>query len=250
MSGIQAWIVLSNLEHSEFQLATSELVYAHLLYQRFETAVLDPEQIFQPVEWQQQFSHPWKKNVRKTLLGKVPYIGSDQIFESNKSKSKESWSFLKESTVFLVLKNLEVRYLPDFPLPVLCLIKNSSETPSFLFNCLQNLQAKWGNIPASPTIMWNVEFIETAAESFAKITQEIRKITQQNVPFDFVGHLNTLEEKLKIKRFYPGHSLIDIFPEDQFHGQLKRIVPKLASYHQKIATLDWIIFQKWAFSNT
>ncbi len=215
--------ILNNLEKDEFRMILEELAHHLALHEGVHPLIVDPYQTLPTGEWAPHATGSLKKHVKKTLGGRIPLLGQEQILALSKSKSREPWEMFQQAVSFFVLKPDQLNSLPEAPFPVIFIVKPESDSTSFLFECFNSIKKRWATLPPCPTVIWNKDHIEKAAETFVEIVSELTKVTKVRPPFEFLGNLAVSLEKVQVIRNRPGLSLIETFPEDQFHGQIRRL---------------------------
>lgn len=220
--------VLNNLDEGDLKLILEELAFHLLTQEAQQPLIVDPFQSLAAMDWLPGAASPLKKQVKKTIAGRIPLLGLEQILALGKTKSRESWDMFQQAISFFVLRPEQLNRLPDIPFPILLLVKPESDTASFMYQCFDTLKNRWKPMPTLPVIIWKTEYIEQAADTFVELVSELKKVIRIDPPFEFLGHLAVSEEKRDVVRNRPGLSLIESFPEDQFHGQIRRLVRNLS----------------------
>lgn len=235
MSPSQLVVVLSNLEPTATVLVLEELAITALDSGLLQPMILSPVKgfVFHSGDWDPNSKNPWKKTVKRTVWGTVPFLQSDHWASVLTSAKTPETTALRDSTLyFLPIDEEALSTIPDTVGSILFLLKSDTGAASFMYRAFRKLSERCPQLKNSYAVIYGVPHIEKAAIEFGRLKSETEAILSKGIQLSFISHIAPLEEKIKAARYPYLGSLVRVFPGDGFQGQLKHVAQKL----QKLVT--------------
>jgi len=158
----------------------------------------------------------------------IPYINGERLVsELNGKNSKELIDIEQTFTSTFILGAFpqESKSFYDCIDHIVFIIKNEYESSSYLFNFINNLYDKMIEKNIS-IIISGTKKIEDAAQVFVKIRDEMKRMIDDSLTFDFIGSLSYDIPKITFAR-KKNEVYLKVFENDIFHGDIKFINDKL-----------------------
>ncbi|GEM_PF-6999633 len=235
MSPSQVVAVFSNLDPGSTVLVLEELSNTAQREGFFEPMILDSQDNYpyHTAEWTDSFNHPWRKYIKRTVWGHVPFLPLDQWGAVLKNlKTKDTLATLENARFFLICNERNIQDIHAHQPTLAFFIRPDSGAASFTYNILQKMKVHFGQIPKINFMIFGHPHIEEAAMQFDKLTKEIESILGSFPPLKFCAHICPSDEKIRASSYPSRLSLVESFPEDAFHGQMKKIAKICRDSHQ------------------
>jgi hypothetical protein len=225
MRPAQIYAVFSNIEPDGTALVLEELAVTAQKEGMFESLLLDRMDgiPYHSGEWAQHVNHPWKKAIKRAVWGRIPYLPLDLWGAAFKSlKTGESSSQMERTIFFLTCSEKNLPAFSINPPSFLFLLHPDAESVSFVYRLLQKMKILYTEIPLIEILIYGIPRIENAAIRFQQFKKEISALFDTPIPMKFCSHISPNEEKIRAAAYPFKAPLVDHFPEDAFHGQMKR----------------------------